>query len=344
MNRKELDAFAAHHGLSVEAVASALVLADARPTGAEVKRFGVRLLQLAGVLSIAAGVVFFVAANWGALGIFGRFALVQGALVATVALALWRPPPHAIGRYALLLAFIVTGALFALFGQTYQTGADVYELFLNWSLLGLVLVVAAQWSVAWAAWTLVLNVALLLFCAARPEAGLFWRVLSGWDLGLSQLLLVPLAVNVLLWLTSVRLEGSRWSHLAPAWLGRFALACAVAFGTWAAMIVVLRAAGPGEGFVGLVVPVVVFAGIAMHTMRRRVDVFPLALLEASLIVLSTTAIVEYLDFDEVGLFFVIAAWLVVSSTVSGRWLMRFVREWDTLDPVSPPTVPLERQM
>lgn len=331
MNRKVLDAFAAHHGLSVDAIEAALALADARPTPDEMKRFGVRLLHLAGVLSMAAGVVFFVAANWAALGILGRFALVQGTLVVTVALALWRPPPQALGRYALLLAFVVSGALFALFGQTYQTGADVYELFLNWSLLGLPLVVAAQWSVTWAAWTLVLNVALALFCAARPEAGLFWRVLAGWDLSLSQLLLVPLAVNTLLWFTSVALEGTRGSRLAPAWLGRFALAWAVAYGTWAGMIVVLGSGGAGGGAWGLVVSLAVFAAIVMHTLRRRIDVFPLAMIEASLIALSTAWIVEQGTFDDTGLLFVIAAWLVVSSTVSGRYLMHLVRTWDTVE-------------
>lgn len=328
MNRNELDAFAAHYGLSADAVGSALDLADAQPTGADLRRFGVRLLQIAGVLSIAAGVVFFVAANWAALGIFGRFALVQGALVVAVGLALWRPPPDAVGRYALLLAFIVSGALFALYGQTYQTGADVYELFLNWSLLGLVLVVAAQWSVVWAAWALVLNVALTLYCAARPEAGLFWMVLSGWELRLSHLLLVPLVVNVVLWLATVALEDSPWSHLAPAWLGRFVLACAVAYGTWAGMIVVLDLGGSGGAFLGLLVPIAVFAGVAMHTMRRRVDVFPLALIEASLIILSTAWIARAGDFDEIGMLFMVAAWLVVSSTVSGRWLMHLVRSWD----------------
>lgn len=328
MNRNELDAFAAHYGLSADAVGSALDLVGARPTGAEMRRFGVRLLGISGVLSIAAGVVFFVAANWAALGIFGRFALVEGALFATVAVALWRPPPRVTGRYALLLAFIVSGALFALFGQTYQTGADVYELFLNWSLLGLALVVAAQWSVVWAAWTLVLNVALVLYCAARPQAGLFWMVLSGWDLRLSHLLLGPLAVNAVLWLTTVALEDTPWSHLAPAWLGRFLLACAVAYGTWAGMIVVLDFEGPGGAFLGLLVPIVVFAGIAWHTMRRREDVFPLALIEASLIILSTTWIVEVGRFEELAMPFVVAAWLVVSSTVSGRWLMHLVRTWD----------------
>jgi uncharacterized membrane protein len=325
MNRKELDAFAAHYGLSAEGVETALALAGARPRRADIERFGVRLLHLSGVLSIAAGVVFFVAANWSALAVFGRFALVEAVLVAAVAFALWRPPPHAVGRYALLLAFIVTGALFALFGQTYQTGADVYELFLNWSLLGVVLAIAAQWSVVWAAWTLVVNVALALFCGARPEAGLFWLVFSG--LSQSQLLIVPLVVNALIWVASVALEGSRWAHVAPAWLGRFALACAVAYGTWGGMIVVVRSE-PGGGAVGLLVPLVVFTAVAMHTLRRRVDVFPLATIEASLIVLSTTAIAEYGNLDDVGIFFVLAAWLIVTSTVSGHYLMRLVRAWD----------------
>lgn len=328
MNRKELDALAAHHGLGEAGVASMLSLARARPTRAELVGFGVRLLQLSGVLSIAAGVVFFVAANWSALAVFGRFALVQGFLVAVVALALWRPPPHPVGRYALLLAFLATGALFALFGQTYQTGADVHELFLNWALLGLALVVAAHWSVAWAAWALVLNVALWLFCGARPETGVLWVAFSFWEMDQSTLLLVPLAVNVALWMVHLALDGTRWGGLAPAWLGRFVLACAVGVGTWAGMIAVLR---DDEGSLGLLATLVVFALIGAHTLRRRVDVFPLAAIEGSLIVLSTTWIAQYWDFDDTGVLFVLAAWLIVASTLSSRWLMRLVRAWDTAE-------------
>jgi uncharacterized membrane protein len=75
------------------------------------------------------------------------------------------------GRGATFLAFVATGALLALFGQTYQTGADVYELFLTWALLGLPLVVAAQWGVASAAWVLVLNISLMLFSGWHPAGG-----------------------------------------------------------------------------------------------------------------------------------------------------------------------------
>lgn len=326
MNRKELDAFTAHYGLAAEGVETALELTAARPTRAEATRFVVRLLHLAGILSLAAGVVFFVAANWGQLTVFGRFALVHVVLVAAVAVALWRPPPRAVGQYTLLLAFIVTGALFALFGQTYQTGADVYELFLDWALLGLPLVIAAQWSVVWAAWVLVINVALTLFCGARPEDGLFWVLFSPWELSRSQLLVVPLVVNVLLWAVTVSLEGSPLSRLAPTWLGRFAMALAVAYGTWGGVIVILGSERDG-GVLGLLLPLVAFAAIAAVTVRRRLDVFPLAMIEGGMIVLGTTWLTKVGDLGEPGFLLVVVAWLIVSSTVSGRYLMRLVHAW-----------------
>ena len=106
MNRKRLDAFVEQHGLSRAAIDAAFELTQAQPTAAELKRFLTRLLLIAGVLSLGAGLVFFIAANWDALAVLGRFALVEAAFAAAIAAALWRPPPHGVGRAALLLAFI----------------------------------------------------------------------------------------------------------------------------------------------------------------------------------------------------------------------------------------------
>ncbi len=39
------------------------------------------------------------------------------------------------GKAALLLATLLLGVFLALFGQTYQTGADPWQLFANWALL-----------------------------------------------------------------------------------------------------------------------------------------------------------------------------------------------------------------
>jgi uncharacterized membrane protein len=329
MNRKELDAFAAHYALAPADIAVALELAGARPSPADLAHFAVRLLRLAGVLSLAAGLVFFIAANWDALAVLGRFALVEAVLVLSVGVALWKPPPLALGRYALLLAFIATGALLALFGQTYQTGADVYELFLTWALLGIFLAVAGQWSVTWAAWVLVLNGALWLYCAWQPQSGWLW-LLFGAPRGSASLVLMPVVVNVVLWSATVYLERRRVAAFAPAWLGRFVLACAVGFATWAGAFAIIGS-GPGVNTSGdaltLTIVLGILAAIAVYALRQRRDVFPLALIAASLIVLSTTALVRFLDFDEIGIFFLLSLWLIASSTVSGRLLMRVVRAW-----------------
>src|ERR1043165_3752820 len=120
LNRAELDQLAAHYELQREGVDVLLDLAYARPGPRATLDFLARVLRIGGVLSLASGIVFFVAANWSAMAIFGRFALLELLLAACVVAALIKPPPSSLGRAALLLAFVTSGALLALFGQTSQ--------------------------------------------------------------------------------------------------------------------------------------------------------------------------------------------------------------------------------
>jgi uncharacterized membrane protein len=327
MNRKELDAFVAHHRLAPVAIEASLDIVAARPSALEIRHFAVRLLQLAGVLSLAAGVVFLIAANWSEFGVMGRFALVQFVLVVSLALALWRPPPQSLGKYAVLMAFISTGALLALFGQTYQTGADLYELFLTWAVLGLPFVIAARWSVVAGAWLVVINVALLLFFGWRPQGGWLWAVFSPWHASTTVQLLAPAIFDLALWTLAEYLRRAYVLPLAPRWVARLALACAIGFATWAATHAVVQSSFGGGESVTVIVVLGLEAAVALYAMQRRDDVFPLALIAGSLIVISTCAFAASTDIKEVGLFFSIALWLVVSSTITGRVLMSLVRTW-----------------
>lgn len=326
MNRKDLDAFVAHYRLSAEAADVALDLAGARPDAAELQLFLVRLLQLAGVLSLAAGLVFFVAANWQDLGVTGRFALLEVVIVGSVALALWKPPPHSLGRYSLLMAFIATGALLALFGQTYQTGADVYELFLSWALLGLAFVVAGQWSALSAAWLLVLNVALLLFFNARPGGGWLWALFAPVRWNESFELLVPASLDLALWWVADFGRRMRWNACSARWVAGLALTCAFGFLT-AAGIEALGSAMDGVDLLAMFIVLGLEAAVVAHAMRSRDDVFPLALTAASVIVMVAQALSEHSGFDDIGLMLLMALWLTASSTISGRVLMSLVRAW-----------------
>jgi uncharacterized membrane protein len=332
MNRTELDAFVAHHQLTTQNVELALTLAEARPTPAETSQFLVQLVTLAGVLSLAAGLVNFVPAHWDGLHVAGRFALFEALLFVSLALALWRPPPRAVGRYALLAGFVTTGALLALFGQTYQTGANLYELFLTWAALGLPFILAGQWSVLWAAWVLVLNVAFGLFCGGRPEGGPLGFLLSGSTWATAELLLIAAILNLVLWglaeFVHDRAPAALASHSPPTWLRRFTLACAIAFATWSGFVAVLgHAYSDVVDGSSLLFVTAILVGVTFYAARRRSDVFPLALAAASAIALVTFAIGRFSDLGSIGSAFVLALWLIVSSTLAGRVLMHLLRAW-----------------
>ncbi|WP_326533381.1 GDYXXLXY domain-containing protein [Pseudorhodoferax sp.] len=126
-------------------------------------------LLAAGLLGF--GLVLWLAANWDDFGRTGRFALLQGALAVAVVAAIARP---ALRVAAALAALLATGALFAYFGQTYQTGADPWQLFALWALLALPLALAARSDVLWLPWGLVAMTAVSLW--AQAHTGHAWQV------------------------------------------------------------------------------------------------------------------------------------------------------------------------
>lgn len=131
--------------------------------------------ELRGLAATAAGLtgfglVLWIAAHWDTLGRTGQFVLLQAMVVLACGLA-WR-----VGRVrpaAGLLALLGIGGLFAYFGQTYQTGADAWQLFALWAALALPLAFGVRSEVVWAPWSLVALVAVALWVQAHTGHG--WR-------------------------------------------------------------------------------------------------------------------------------------------------------------------------
>jgi uncharacterized membrane protein len=330
LTREELDQLATFHALDEQDVVTLLKLANARPDRVEARQFIGQALSIGGLLSLAAALVFFVAANWSKIAVFGRFAIVELVLVACGVLVLWKPPPSFAGRGALLLAFIATGTLLALFGQTYQTGADVYELFVSWTLLGLLIAIAAQWSVVTAAWVLVLNVALLLYCGWQPAGGMLWLLLGSSRVEPADLVIGAAWLNLLLWLAS------EWRRPAavPDWVRRLLVTCAFLFATWAGILAVFA---DETGYMPdtrrsllPVAPLALLAAWALTViiaLRRRSDIYPLVIVLASFLVVSTAWLADLLDSSNEGVFLLLALYLIVVSTLGARMLLGLLRGW-----------------
>jgi uncharacterized membrane protein len=119
------------------------------------------------------GLILWVAANWAQFGRFGRFALLEATLLAMASGAAFLPR----ARVPLgLVALLAIGGLFAYFGQTYQTGADPWQLFALWAALSVPLALALRSDVLWAPWVLVAMSAITLWIHAH--AGHAWQLRS----------------------------------------------------------------------------------------------------------------------------------------------------------------------
>ena len=230
------------------------------------------------------GVVFWVAANWNELGRVGRFALLQAFVVAMCLGAAARPAARA---PLSLLALLGIGALFAYFGQTYQTGADPGQLFALWAVLALPLALAARSDVVWAPWALVVMTGTALWVQAHT--GHEWRFapqdtrvhVTGWIVG--TVVVIGFAKPL------ERVTG------AGAWARRTAVTLLVAAVTASAIGTLFGARLPPP----YVMALVVLAGMAaLHAWRAAFDVYGLSASAFGLIVLLVAGLVNQLVLNQ----------------------------------------------
>ena len=230
------------------------------------------------------GVVFWVAANWNELGRVGRFALLQAFVVAMCLGAAARPAARA---PLSLLALLGIGALFAYFGQTYQTGADPWQLLALWAVLALPLALAARSDVVWAPWALVVMTGTALWVQAHT--GHEWRFapqdtrvhVTGWIVG--TVVVIGFAKPL------ERVTG------AGAWARRTAVTLLVAAVTASAIGTLFGARLPPP----YVMALVVLAGMAaLHAWRAAFDVYGLSASAFGLIVLLVAGLVNQLVLNQ----------------------------------------------
>jgi uncharacterized membrane protein len=172
-------------GLDEQGIARSVELATDTPARSEWRDFLATTLAMLGAGLVLAGVVCFVAFNWARIGRYGKFALLELAIVAAVLIA-WKKRPALVGQMSLFAAAVLVGPLLAIYGQTYQTGADPYGLFLVWAGLITPWAILGRFAATWVLVILLLDTSILLFYTQ------VWTPVST-----SHALLVPLSIATL---------------------------------------------------------------------------------------------------------------------------------------------------
>ncbi|MGE0699656.1 MAG: GDYXXLXY domain-containing protein [Hyphomicrobiaceae bacterium] len=116
-------------------------------------------MQIAAAALIGFGLIFWIAAHWDGISRHGRLAIVASALAVAILVSLV-PRVRVPG---LLLSVLAAGGLFALIGQTYQTGADAWQLFAVWAAVTLPWAVASRHDAVWLVWSVVVTTAISLW-------------------------------------------------------------------------------------------------------------------------------------------------------------------------------------
>lgn len=305
--------------IAPEQVPAALETVRLRPDAPAWQRFIDYLLLAVGAISLAAGLVFFIAYNWVAIGRFAKFALVEAVIVLAVLVYLRLDIDKTTSKFALLVAAIALGVVLALFGQTYQTGADPWELFFSWALLILPWVLIARFAALWLLWLALLNLALALYYTALGRL-LWWNIDH-----YSTLLWLLFGFNLLaqvIW----EAGATRWSWLHARWAVRVV---AMAAGSQITFMAVLVVVGESRHDATDILVWLLWLGglFALYLICIR-DLFMLAGGCLSAITVITTFLgYHLLDKSNPGGFLLLA--LLVTGMGSGTavWLRKQQREW-----------------
>ncbi|MTG98859.1 DUF2157 domain-containing protein [Myroides sp. BIT-d1] len=127
---------------------------------------------------LVSGIVFFFAYNWNDMPAFGKFAVVLGLLVVAVYCSVTNRMTESTRKVSLVIASVLVGVLFAVFGQVYQTGANAYDLFLVWTITIIPWTVVSKFSVQWLGLVVLVNTTFSLFFSQVSTELNFYMVLS----------------------------------------------------------------------------------------------------------------------------------------------------------------------
>ena len=280
-----------------------------------------RLALSLGVALCAAGVICFIAANWEHIGKFTRLYGIQTLLVAAAAVAARLGLARSGGQAALWLAMVLLGGLLALIGQTYQTGADTWELFSLWAMLALPWAFAGRHAAIWLLWIAVAAVSL------EKKADTFSHPLRGDGRNCSLVGLFDVALSL-----GWSLAAMRWvefeGRVGPRLLAAAALLCT----SLPAIEAASAGYGPRFGFelCAWLIAVAVLAAFARHRSRDRAV---LAMTAVSAIGVSTVWLFQlaskYLfkqDDEPAALWLLLAVIVVSEATAAALWLRRLDRQ------------------
>ncbi len=289
----------------------AIAATDSLPSSRQWEQFITHLLLWLGLVSLGAGIIFFLAFNWQDMPNFSKLALVQSCIVISAIFYLrLQADPTRSTAIATLLCLLI-GALLALVGQTYQTGADPWQLFAVWAIFVIPFCVIQGSSTLWLILSLLINLSVSLYYS---KFGWLYDILfDDWHL-LSLLFAVNAALALLLGMGYY--QARPWSKNQIAIQAQVFIAGFI--GSWLAVWGIFDF----DEMPWAIAAYSLFIGALYYWFRfRKPNLLTLTGICISAIFVGSALLINvFMDVAEDGLFLLISLFIILCSSAAGVWL------------------------
>ncbi|MBX2841500.1 MAG: DUF2157 domain-containing protein [Flammeovirgaceae bacterium] len=120
-------------------------------------------LMILGVVFSVCGIIFFFAYNWADMHKFFKLGLIEVGIIGVAVFIYFKKTETFAFKIGLTALVLITGALFATFGQIYQTGANAYDFFLNWTLMVSIWIIISRFPPLWLIYLILINTTVFLY-------------------------------------------------------------------------------------------------------------------------------------------------------------------------------------
>lgn len=307
LTREDIQILSKHSNLSDEQVAQLLEV-HVHPSKLQWQKL-LRILMLSLAIGFsAAGLIFFFAYNWSHLHKFAKLGIVQALLISTVLLALRSGFSSVVKNIFLSGASILVGALFAVFGQIYQSGANAYDFFLGWTVFTTIWVVTANFAALWLLFLLLVNVTLNLFIN---------QMQSGWQA--LDLLFLHFGVNALAVFIAVAVGKER----CPTWF-LYTLAVALSSITTAGLIIGLFDEN-SEIFLPFFICALALYALGVYYANKIKNTLYIALVALSLIFFIAALLIK--NTEDLNMIFITGVFVIAAITFCVKLIIDLQKKW-----------------
>ncbi len=317
--RKQIIELIEQQAIPPEKTSDALAVANIFPNGKAWQTFIDHLLLWVGGLALAFSGLFFIAYNWSDIGRLAKFGLVELFMVLAI-IVFWKQGETKVsGKISLVVATIFLGVLLALYGQTYQTGADTWQLFFNWALMMLPWAMIARFAVIWVIWIVLINLSIILY--HQTFGGIFLLLVDS-D---TEILWLLFFFNTLALATWEYLSKT-WRWLAKYWAIRLLAVSSGVPITWLVLHAIFDPVG--SNFLSGLVWMIWLSVLYYFYRRIKTDLFMLAGgCLSGIVVLITLMSKQMLNDWSAGSFLILFFMVISLGAGAAVWLRNVYQEW-----------------